>query len=540
MDSLPSGRRFLLALAGASLLLAGCQDATGPVGPEQPEDGVPASPSVSSVEITPAEDTLTRGEERTFDVVATSSASDTLDVSVAWSSTDRSVAHVESGGHAVADGVGTTSIIAEAEGVADTARLTVVRPAVAEVGLSLAHDTIDVEGWTEIRAVARDDSGDTLAVDLSFRSEASGVATVDSTGRVDGAGPGEAVLVAEADNGVADSVRLVVQQLTADVAAGALNLRPRGILLDSTTTADVVIENRGGYLDELHWTITSGGEALHSGVLIGVRSRTTDTISVDGIGPFSTRGRHDLQLEINSNGAVDDVSAADDTASNWLKARPEGFDVEIVFDGAVPDSLKQVVRKAARRWEEIVVGDLPDLTAAEVEGDRFLSEVGRDTLPVDDVVFIMEARALDSYNGLAYGPSTRNGSSAGTAIAGRFILDPTYEGDQYANALHEMGHLLGLAGNNSISGRTVKTSVDGESRYIGAGGVHQWQEAGGDTDYIPMRNGAHLSAWAIETISMMVDGSDPALTTITAASLQDMTYAVDMSQAVETEVHPDY
>jgi len=85
--------------------------------------------TLSSITVTPANASLARGTTQKFTATGTYSDGSTADLSakVAWSSSDRSVATIASGGRAKAIGLGTTTITATAGSLSGSAALT-VRP----------------------------------------------------------------------------------------------------------------------------------------------------------------------------------------------------------------------------------------------------------------------------------------------------------------------------------------------------------------------------------------------------------------------------
>lgn len=81
---------------------------------------------VDAVEVSPDSASVTEGDTTRFSAVATDAEGDTLtDATFAWSSTDTAVATVDSTGLATGQAEGTAGIVAESDGVADTAHLEV-------------------------------------------------------------------------------------------------------------------------------------------------------------------------------------------------------------------------------------------------------------------------------------------------------------------------------------------------------------------------------------------------------------------------------
>lgn len=102
--------RFLPVLvgpAGLLLLLGGCGGGYGGDG------GASASNQITSIEVTPAEATITMDGTQQFTAVASNDSGDTVAAgSLDWRSSDATVAEVDSDGLATAVGAGTTTITA--------------------------------------------------------------------------------------------------------------------------------------------------------------------------------------------------------------------------------------------------------------------------------------------------------------------------------------------------------------------------------------------------------------------------------------------
>lgn len=129
METSSSVRRagFAVLAAGAAAVYAACGG--GDDAPTPPDDG---EPTVASVEVTPAQATLTVGQTRQFEAVARDAGGSAISgVDFAWSSDDEAVATVDGQGLATAQASGQTRIVAEADGVTGSADLSVTEPAAA-------------------------------------------------------------------------------------------------------------------------------------------------------------------------------------------------------------------------------------------------------------------------------------------------------------------------------------------------------------------------------------------------------------------------
>jgi hypothetical protein len=107
-----------------------------------------------------------------------------------------------------------------------------------------------------------------------------------------------------------------------------------------------------------------------------------------------------------------------------------------------------VVRSAADRWSQIIVGDLPDVPA----GTRnLLARYGNYTGAVDDVLIGYDFSRIDGQGGVLGGsgplyirPGTNLPISGFVKLDSDDMAGMQKEGTLFSVLLHEMGHALGL------------------------------------------------------------------------------------------------
>lgn len=117
-----------LAISAGALLAVSC-------GGDDGDDGTPTEPdpSVASVSVTPQEDSIAVGSTAEFSASAEDADGNSVSADFAWSSTNTSVATVDDQGVATGEGDGMAEIVAEAEGVADSAELTVTSESASSI-----------------------------------------------------------------------------------------------------------------------------------------------------------------------------------------------------------------------------------------------------------------------------------------------------------------------------------------------------------------------------------------------------------------------
>jgi uncharacterized protein YjdB len=204
---------------------------------------------VSSVELTPEAVALEPGDTTritaaTSDVNGNSVASAT----VAWTSSNESVATVDSAGLVIAVDDGPAFVTASSGGAADTALVTVTSgPIVTAVEVSPATVTLTAIGATQdFDAVAKDQGGNAIAgKDFVWFSNDSAVFTVDTAGLVTAVGNGSTTIDATTDGVTGSAVANVTSGqvvTTIEVSPATLTLTAIG----ATHDFDAVARDEGG------------------------------------------------------------------------------------------------------------------------------------------------------------------------------------------------------------------------------------------------------------------------------------------------------
>ncbi len=209
------------------------------------DSGTAPAPTVASVVVTPAQQALAVGEEKTYAARALDAAGrEITGRAVTWSSADASVATVSAGGVVTALAEGATIIKATVDGREGTGALQVSRAPVATVGLDAALLTL-VEGEARlVTATAKDAAGRVLdgrAVTWSSNNVAA--ATVSATGSVTAVAPGEAIIRATVEGRFAE---LTVTVTAATVASVELSNTTLSIEEGDATPITAVAKDAAG------------------------------------------------------------------------------------------------------------------------------------------------------------------------------------------------------------------------------------------------------------------------------------------------------
>lgn len=208
---------------------------------------------------------------------------------------------------------------------------------------------------------------------------------------------------------------------------------------------------------------------------------------------------------------------------------PEGaFDIQIRFNGDT--RFLSAFEEAAARWEQVIVGDLPDF-----QSSRFGL--------IDDLMIDASAVAIDGPGrvlGRAGPDQLRPGSLLpvhGTMEFDTADLQSMVNNGTLVNVIiHEMGHVLGLG---TLWDRLGLKS--GNFNYIGENALEEYRVLSGNPSatFIPLENtggpgtaGGHWSeaVFSSELMTGFASGGME-MSRMTIASLEDMGYQVDYSSA---------
>ena len=163
---------------------------------------------IQSITLNKSELTLTKGQSETL--VATLKPEDTSDNTVTWSSSNRTVATVESNGKVTAVGGGKATITAKAGGKSASCVVTVEVP-VESVSLNRTSVTLG-EGESVTLSATLNPKDATAQVTWTSSDES--VATIDQNGKINAIRAGVANIVAKAGNKQATCVVTVIKRVT--------------------------------------------------------------------------------------------------------------------------------------------------------------------------------------------------------------------------------------------------------------------------------------------------------------------------------------
>ena len=260
------------------------------------------------------------------------------------------------------------------------------------------------------------------------------------------------------------------------------------------------------------------------------------------------------------------------------------FNIELVFLNSVltssqSNSVKQIVRQAATRWESVITGDLPEVDHSSNPCDVDITELTKkyDNPPirvddvVDDLRIFVHVDSIDGSLGtLAQATPLELRDSLLLPAIAVIILDERDISSSFLQriVLHEMAHALGFTGDvwnekNLLRGLEwdwffSSFSIDWDVRFIGRRAIGAFNNAGGRNytanDKVPVENNTLLkdrewepdlsreyshwreSVFRKENKSELMVGriypdDELPLSAITIQSFADLGYQVDVSQA---------
>lgn len=211
-----------------------------------------------------------------------------------------------------------------------------------------------------------------------------------------------------------------------------------------------------------------------------------------------------------------------------------GFDIALRFSGLTATQ-QAIFQRAAARWEQVIVGDLPN---AVYQG-----------IAVDDLLIDARAVTIDGRGGILgqAAPDVLRTTGAGLPIHGFMQFDTAdlaileAGGDLYSTVLHEMGHVLGFG--TLWQSKNLVIGFGGPAPlYVGAQGVAAYNQVfNGSGTTVPVEPfggtgtaGVHWSEVRFGT-ELMTGFLNPGvlnpLSRVTVAAMADLGYAVNFAAA---------
>ena len=220
-----------------------------------------------------------------------------------------------------------------------------------------------------------------------------------------------------------------------------------------------------------------------------------------------------------------------------------GFSISVIFDGAAPSpDQRDTVMAAVHHWEELVIGDLPDMRLPEEVPSQCPLLLLYPRLNVDDLLIIVALRTLPIGTIGATVLCHRRADGGLPSVA--FITVNPFAVGATAGLLrtlkHEIAHALGFG---TIWSESLLRERGGDLRFFGRSAEAAFLLAtgtGGSGVGVPveMTGGTTLarSHWREsvldrELLTPLAQAGDQPLSAITVASLRDLGYVVNDARA---------
>lgn len=302
--------------------------------------------------------------------------------------------------------------------------------------------------------------------------------------------------------------------------------------------------------EPVRFTLTDAGGTLAQGV---------DTSDVTGIvdpGTWTTgpqTGRKTVRAALVRDTTV--------SATATIQSTPGGatqFTITVRLQGTVTPEVQAAFDSAARRWADIIIGDLPDVT---VGGTGVTCSIGRQPFTlaagtvVDDIVIDAAIVAFDGPGNVlgSAGPCFLRNDASALPFFGAMRFDEadmqelSNSGNLVNVILHEMGHVLGIGSLWELKGLLPNpvpapcNDRTADPRYVGAQAIERYRARGGQDAAIAVENingcGTANGHWrenvfANELMTGFLNAGIPnPLSGMTIGTLADMGYEVSFATA---------
>ena len=273
-----------------------------------------------------------------------------------------------------------------------------------------------------------------------------------------------------------------------------------------------------------------------SGSLTFALGQISKTVTVNVIGDTVVEDAETFQF-VASTTAGGIVSSATGVAT--IRDDDTAFEIIVRFpDASLTAAQQQVFREAARRWSQIIIGDLPSMIVDGREIDDV--EITATAMPIDGAYGVLGQAEPRVIRPGAQGLPATGIMQFDTADVARMVSEGTFTNV----ILHEMGHVIGI-GTLWASFGLVTGAGTTNPQYVGVRGLARYQalvSPGSTPTGVPMENvgdagsrDAHWRESVFDNELMTSRAERPGvvmpISQLTVASLEDLGYRVNYEAA---------
>jgi hypothetical protein len=431
---------------------------------------------------------------------------------------------------------------------------------VAEITLDDDAVVLDAAGQTlQLNATARDDQGNPVDVTIEWSSSDAAIVTVEGDGLLVAQGPGTAEVTASVGSVSAAATVGVSSTATLEVFDGNGQTAPAGQAVPAAPAVRVADAQDQPVADvRVRFQVATGGGTITE------ESQETDADGVARVGSWrlGSAGVNTLTATVEGADAINEPI-------EFLATTAEvgGYDITVRYLGEYTSDQLLAFAEAELRWESIITGDLPDVNQNLPAGQ--CGDNPATNGPFDDVTIFVTIEPIDGVGNVLgqAGPCFIRVVSPGQpgedlTVIGRMQFDEDdiealeQEGSLPNVILHEMGHVLGFGTLWDGLGLLADPSEPdpqpplADTHFTGALAIAAFDEVGG-ADYtgnkVPVMNvggaGTVNSHWRDgvfdpEIMTGFLNAGPNPLSVVTIASLDDLGYTVDQSQADPFTLNP--
>ncbi|WP_299947489.1 Ig-like domain-containing protein, partial [uncultured Microbulbifer sp.] len=253
---------------------------------------------LTAIQITPANNSLAKGNSQQLAAMGTYSDGSTADLtsSVAWNSSDTNIATVDSSGELTAVNEGNTTVSASQNGIlSNTATVAITAAVLTNIQVTPANNNLAKGNTQQLTAQGTFSDGTTadLTSGVAWSSSDTNIATVDSSGELMAVNEGNTTVSASQDGIVSNTATVAI---TAAVLTN-IQVTPASNSLAKGTTQQLTAQ--GTFSDGTTSDLTNS---------VAWTSSDTNIVTVDSQGELTAVNEGDATVSASQNGIVSNTA----------------------------------------------------------------------------------------------------------------------------------------------------------------------------------------------------------------------------------------